>query len=115
MSTLKWGQRSSSAIIGAFLQTVFLFFSGPTTRCFLNSKKVEVFQKGYINMFIIKGTPLEASLYGLYKDKHRKLCAILTEILPQLGYTELYMGYFESLLHLSESKTIFSLGHVLGP
>ena len=27
MSTLKWGQRSSSAIIRAFLQTVFLFFS----------------------------------------------------------------------------------------
>ena len=27
MSTLKWGQRSSSAIIGEFLQTVFLFFS----------------------------------------------------------------------------------------
>ena len=26
-----------------------------------------------------------------------------------------YMGYFESLLILSESKTIFSLGHVLGP
>ena len=26
-----------------------------------------------------------------------------------------YMGYFESLLHLSESKTIFSLTHVLGP
>ena len=25
-----------------------------------------------------------------------------------------FMGYFESLLHLSESKTIFSLGHVLG-
>ena len=39
MLTLKWGQRSSSAIIGAFLQTVFLFFSGPTTRCFLSSKK----------------------------------------------------------------------------
>ena len=38
MSTLKWGQRSSSAIIGAFLQTVFLFFSGPTTRRFLNLK-----------------------------------------------------------------------------
>ena len=38
MSTLKWGQRSSSAT-GAFLQTMFLFFSGPTTRCFLNSKK----------------------------------------------------------------------------
>ena len=36
--TLKWGQRSSSAVIRAFLQTVFLFFSGPTTRCFLNSK-----------------------------------------------------------------------------
>ena len=36
---LKMGQRSSSAIIGAFLQTLFLFFSGPTTRCFLNSKK----------------------------------------------------------------------------
>ena len=27
ISTLKWGQRSLSAIIGAFLQTVFLFFS----------------------------------------------------------------------------------------
>ena len=39
MSTLKWDQRSSSAILGAFLQTVFHFFSGPTTRCFLNSKK----------------------------------------------------------------------------
>ena len=38
MSTLKWGQRSPSAIIGAFLQTVFLFFSGPITRCFLNSE-----------------------------------------------------------------------------
>ena len=45
MSTLKWGQRSSSAIIGAFLQTVFLFFSGPTTRCFLTLKSVAVFQK----------------------------------------------------------------------
>ena len=36
-------------------------------------------------MFIIKGTPLEASFYGFYKDKHRKFCAILMEILPQLG------------------------------
>ena len=36
-------------------------------------------------MFIIKGTPLEASFYGCRKDKHRKFCAILTEILPQLG------------------------------
>ena len=35
----KWGQMSSSTTIGAFLQTVFLFLSGPTTRCFLNSKK----------------------------------------------------------------------------
>ena len=26
-----------------------------------------------------------------------------------------YVGYFESLLHLSESKTIFSLENVLGP
>ena len=39
MSTFKRGQRSSSTIIRAFLQTVFLFFSGPTKRCFLNSKK----------------------------------------------------------------------------
>ena len=46
MLTLKWGQRSSSAIIGAFLQTVFLFFSGPTTRCFLNSKKGRSLTKG---------------------------------------------------------------------
>ena len=78
MSTLKWGQRSSSAIIGAFLQTVLLFFfSGPTTKCFLTLKRIEVFQKASINMFIIKGTPLEASFYGFYKDKHRKVCAIL--------------------------------------
>ena len=46
MSTLKWSQRSSSAIIGAFLQTVFLFFSGPTTRCFLNSKKRRSLSEG---------------------------------------------------------------------
>ena len=36
-------------------------------------------------MFIIKETPLEASFYGFYNDKHRKFCVILTEILPQLG------------------------------
>ena len=47
MSTLKWGQRSSSAIIGAFLQTVYLFFSGPTTRCFLNSKKGRRLSEGF--------------------------------------------------------------------
>ena len=75
MLTLKWGQRSSSAIIGAFLQTLFLFFSGSTTRCFLNSEK----GRG------LKGTTLEASFYGFYKDKHRKFCAIMTEILPHLG------------------------------
>ena len=85
MSTLKWGQRSSSAIIGAFLQTVFLYFSGPTTRCFLTLKRVKVFQKAYINMFIIKETPFEASFCGFYKDKHRKFCAILTGFLPQLS------------------------------
>ena len=65
-------------------------------------------------MFIIKETPLEASFYGFYKDKHRKFCAILTKF--SLNWAKLrYMGYFESLLHLLESKTIFSLGHVLGP
>ena len=48
-------------------------------------------------MFILKGTPLEASFYGFYNW-------------AKLGY----MGYFASLLHLSESKTIFSLEHVLG-
>ena len=36
-------------------------------------------------MFIIKKNRLEASFYGFYKDKHRKLCAIMTEILPHLG------------------------------
>ena len=65
-------------------------------------------------MIIIKGTPLEASFYGFYKDKHRKFCAIMTEIVL-IWATLRYMGFFESLLHLSESKTIFSLGHVLGP
>ena len=62
-------------------------------------------------MFIIQETPFEASFYGIYKDKHRKFCAILTINRAKLRY----MGYFESLLHLSESKTIFSLAHVLGP
>ena len=65
-------------------------------------------------MSIIKGTPLGASFYGFYKDKHRKFCAIMTEIHPHLGKLR-YVGYFTNLLHLSESKTIFSLGHVLGP
>ena len=41
-------------------------------------------------MFVTKGTPLEASFYGFYKAKHPKFCAILTEILPQLGETEIY-------------------------
>ena len=36
-------------------------------------------------MFIVKGTPLEASFYGFYKDKHRNFSAIMTEILPHLG------------------------------
>ena len=40
-------------------------------------------------MFIIKETPLEASFYGFYKDKHGKSCAIMTEILPHLGLTEI--------------------------
>ena len=39
MSALKLGQRSSSAIIGAFLQTVFLFFLWSNNKMFLNSKK----------------------------------------------------------------------------
>ena len=85
MSTLKWGQRSSSAIIGAFLQTVFLVFSCPTTRCFLNSKKSRGLSEGLNCHVYHKRNPLEASLYGSYKDKHRKFCSILTEILPQLG------------------------------
>ena len=36
-------------------------------------------------MFITKETPWEASFYGFHKDKHPTFCAILTEILPQLG------------------------------
>ena len=36
-------------------------------------------------MVIIKETPLEASFYWFNKDKHRKFCAILAEIVPQLG------------------------------
>ena len=41
-------------------------------------------------MIIIKEPPLEAFFFRFYKDKHRKFCAILTEILPQLGLTEIY-------------------------
>ena len=36
-------------------------------------------------MFIIKGTPLEASFHGFYIDKNPKFCAIMTEILPHLS------------------------------
>ena len=36
-------------------------------------------------MFIIKETPLEASFYGFYKDKHRQFCAIMTVILTNFG------------------------------
>ena len=50
-------------------------------------------------MLIIKGTPLEASFYGFYKDKHHMFCAVLTEF--SLNWAKLeYMGYFERLLHL---------------
>ena len=45
MSTLKWGQRASSAIIGAFLQTVFLFSLVQQQDAFYTLKRVEVFQK----------------------------------------------------------------------
>ena len=59
-------------------------------------------------MFIIKGTSLEASFYGFYKDKHRKFCVIMTKF--SLIWAILrYVGYFESLLHLSESKNFFSV------
>ena len=85
MLTLKWGQRSSSAIIRAILQTVFLFSLWSNNKMFLNSKRVEVFQKAKINMFIIKETHLEASFYEFHKDKHCKFCAIMMEILPHLG------------------------------
>ena len=48
MSTLKLGQRSSSAIIGAFLQTVFSFFSLVKQQdvFFLNSKKGRSLSEG---------------------------------------------------------------------
>ena len=85
MSTLKWGQRSSSAIIGAFLQTVFLFSLWSNNKMFLNSKKGRSLSEGLNLHVIIKETPLEASFYGFYEDKHTKFCAIMTEILPHLG------------------------------
>ena len=67
MSSLKWGQRSSSAIIGACLQTAFLFFSGPTTRCFLNSKKGRSISEGLNKHVIIKGTPWKHPFMGFTK------------------------------------------------
>ena len=81
--------KMGSKVIKCNNQSIFTncvsFFLWSNNKMFLNSKKVEVFQKAYINMFIIKETPLEASFYGFYKDKHRKFCAIMTEILPNLG------------------------------
>ena len=46
MSTLKWGQRSSSAKIGAFLQTVFLFFSLVQQKDVFNFKKGRSLSEG---------------------------------------------------------------------
>ena len=68
-----------------FYKLCFFFSLVQQQDVFYTLKRVEVFQKASINMFIIKGTPLEASFYGFYKGKHRKFCAIMTEILPQLG------------------------------
>ena len=80
MSALKRGEKSSSAIIGEFLKTVFLFFLWPNNKMFLNS-----FRRFKLTCLFLKEPPLEASFYGFYKDKHRKLCAIMTEILPHFG------------------------------
>ena len=46
MSTLKWVQRSLSAIIGAFLQTVFLFFLWSNNKMFFNPKKERSLSEG---------------------------------------------------------------------
>ena len=82
MSTLKLGQRSSSAIIGAFYKLCFFFALVQQQDAFKTLKRIEVFQKASIDMFIINGTHFEASFCGFYKDKHCKFCAILAEILP---------------------------------
>ena len=64
-------------------------------------------------MFIIKETPLEALFYGFNKDKLVSFVQFWRKF--SLNWAKLrYMGYFESLLHLSERKTIFSFGQVLG-
>ena len=54
MSTLKWGLRSSSAIIGAFLQTVFLFFLWSNNKMFLNSKKSKSFRRLRLTRLLLK-------------------------------------------------------------
>ena len=68
-----------------FTKLCFFFSLVQQQDAFKTLNRVEVFQKDLIYMFIIKGTPFEASFYGFYKDKHRKFWAILTEILQQLG------------------------------
>ena len=89
--------KMGSKVIKCYNQSIFyklcffFFFSGPTTRCFLNSKKGRNLSECLnINMFIIKRTHLEASYKGFYKDKHCKFCAIMTEILPHLDLTEIF-------------------------
>ena len=85
MLNLNWGQRSSSAIMGAFLQTLFLFFLWSNNKMFFKLKKMsKSFRRPKLTCLLLK-KPLEASFYGFYKDKHRKFCAIMTEILPNLG------------------------------
>ena len=41
-------------------------------------------------MLIIKGTPFGSILLWILQDKHRKFCAIMTEILHHFGLTEIY-------------------------
>ena len=65
-------------------------------------------------MIIIKETPLEESFYGFYKTNIVRFVQFWQKFSLKLAKLR-YMGYFESLLHLSESKTIFSMGNVLGP
>ena len=114
MSALKWGKRSSSAIIEAFLQTVSLFSLVQQQDVFFNSKKGRSLSECLKTCLLLKKPLWKHPFMAFTKInivRFEQLWRKFSFIWAKLRY----FGYFESLLHLSESKTVFSLGHVFGP
>ena len=68
-----------------FYKLCFFFSLVQKQDVFLNSKKGRSLSEDLNYHVYYLRNPFEASFYAFYKDKHRKFCAIMTEILPHLG------------------------------